>query len=241
MEKQKNILIFCDGACSGNPGPGGWGSIILTPTYEVWELGGSASSTTNNQMELTAAIEALRSVRPLPGKIELYTDSTYVIRGITQWVHGWKKRDWKTAEGKDVLNRSFWEELQQEVKSRGKENKVEWKYVRGHEGNPGNERADTIAVAFSKRKTITLYHGDAEHYAIDLSILPQNAHLPEFKSPSAKAKPHSYLSWVDGTLMRHNSWAECEQRVKGRSGAKFKKATSSEEEEKILQAWGVSF
>ena len=105
------IVAFADGAAKGNPGPGGWGAIVVGPSGEVTELGGRVAHTTNNRMEMTAVIEALRRVRDVPGPVAMHTDSTYVIRGIREWIHAWRRRGWKTIEGKDVVNRDLWEEL----------------------------------------------------------------------------------------------------------------------------------
>ena len=108
---EQQITVFTDGASKGNPGPGGWGVIIATPHGHVTELGGGAAVTTNNKMELTAAIEALSRLQGTSGPVSIHTDSTYVIQGIREWVHGWKRRGWKTAAGTDVLNRGLWEQL----------------------------------------------------------------------------------------------------------------------------------
>ena len=238
----KTIIIFCDGACSGNPGPGGWGTLVGLPQGEIRELGGRSPSTTNNQMELTAVIEALKCVASRKEKIFLYTDSTYVIRGITEWIHGWKKRGWKTADGKEVANRELWEKLSAEVSKRGTGHPIFWKYVRGHTGVPGNERTDEIAVAFSKSERITLYQGPLLKYDIALYDLPEGDadKLPALKSRlKEKTQPLGYLSLVGGILAKHKTWKECESRVKGVSGAKFKKIMSADEERKILAEWGI--
>lgn len=241
MASIQNILIFSDGACSGNPGPGGWGAILCLPSGEVRELGGSQARTTNNQMEMAAAIEALRTVAALPGKIEFYTDSTYVIQGITKWIWGWKQRGWKTAEGNEVSNRGLWESLFELVSARGKQNGITWHYVRGHVGTAGNERADEIAVAFAQSKAIPLYSGRFADYPHDLLKLPADTSLPSSSSSGkSKGKAHSYLSLVHGKAQRHASWAECEARVKGVPAAKFKKAMSEAEEKAILSSWGAA-
>src|SRR5215510_14931822 len=126
------IVVFTDGAAKGNPGPGGWGAIVVTPEGVVTELGGrAAEATTNNKMELTGAIEALVALRAVPGPVAIYTDSTYLIQGIRGWIFGWRKRGWKTAAGGDVLNRDLWEQLDELVRARGK-NGITWHYVRGH-------------------------------------------------------------------------------------------------------------
>lgn len=132
----KHVEIFTDGACSGNPGPGGWGAILRYGETEK-ELSGGAVETTNNRMELTAAIKALEALKQ-SCKVDLYTDSTYVKDGITEWIDGWKRRDWKK-----VKNRDLWEELD----SLNNTHKVTWHWVKGHAGHPENERADELAVA----------------------------------------------------------------------------------------------
>lgn len=235
-----SILIFTDGAAKGNPGPGGWGAIVATPDGHVRELGGRAAHTTNNQMELTAPLQALRAVRDVPGTVELHADSTYVIRGATEWVRNWKRRGWLTADGKPVLNRELWEALTGEVAARGRGG-VKWHWVRGHDEVAGNERCDEIASAFATGTPVDLYDGPLLRYPIAIHDVPENTALPKRSAtPRAKSAPaYSYLSVVDGVPMRHATWAECERRVKGVSGAKFKKATSAADEAAILRAWGV--
>ncbi len=145
--------IYTDGACSGNPGPGGWGTVAYFVNGAVHELGGAAAQTTNNRMELQAAIAALEFLQDSDQKdpIALYTDSEYVKNGITKWIKGWKQKGWKTSTGKPVLNQDLWEILDElNLKQ------VEWRYVRGHTGDIGNERCDTIARAFSLGKTPAL-------------------------------------------------------------------------------------
>ncbi len=112
------VVIYTDGACSGNPGPGGWGSVVVLPDLKVYELGGAENPSTNNRMEISAALRALESVAGVDQPVHVYTDSTYLIRGITQWIWGWRKKGWKTAEGKDVQNRDLWETLSRVVGAR---------------------------------------------------------------------------------------------------------------------------
>lgn len=242
-ELNPEILIYCDGACSGNPGPGGWGAIVGIQKKKIIELGGFQAQTTNNQMELLGSTEALRSVNNQPGNIMVLTDSVYVIRGITQWAYGWQKKGWLTAEGKPVSNREFWEDLVGVIAQRKKtfsNNKISWNFVRGHIGIKGNERCDEIAVDFSKRREPDLYEGSPEHYAFDFFKVPDFEGLPEMKGQKSEKKVAlSYLSLVGTIPMRHSNWGECERRVKGQSGAKFKKAMSSEDESQILQSWGL--
>ncbi|HEX7793631.1 MAG TPA: ribonuclease HI [Vicinamibacterales bacterium] len=236
--------IFTDGAAKGNPGPGGWGAIIVTPDERVTELGGGSPHTTNNKMELSGAIAALETIANAPGPVRIYTDSTYLIQGITQWVWGWRKKGWRTATGGEVLNRDLWERLFALTSARGA-NCIEWHWVRGHVGTAGNERCDEIAVAFAVRQPPNLYDGPLRNYQIDVLTVPDETSLPKRSASSAgngatKAKAYSYLSFVDGVPMRHATWAECELRVKGRSGARYKKATSAADELAVLRDWGVS-
>jgi ribonuclease HI len=239
---QQPIVVFTDGAAKGNPGPGGWGAIVVTPRGEVTELGGRAAHTTNNKMELTGAIEALAALRDERGTVAIYTDSTYLIQGIRGWIFGWRKRGWKTAAGGDVLNRDLWERLDDLVTARGK-GTITWHYVRGHAGIPGNERVDEIADSLAQGLPVTLYRGPLVRYEIAVLDLPDDTDVPA-RAPAPgparpKGTPHSYLSVVDGELARHATWAECERRVKGRAGARFKKAMSAADEASILQEWGL--
>lgn len=192
-------------------------------------------------MELTAATEALRALETFQGDIVVYTDSVYVIRGITQWIFGWMKRGWKTAEGADVLNKEYWKSLHEVVSSRKKsQGQITWKFTRGHSGTPGNERCDKIAVAFSKREFVELYNGSSAHYHFEITDLPADQPLPDMTGKNGpKAAPFSYLSVIGGIALRHKSWPDCERRVKGQGGAKFKKAMSAQEEREILKGWGV--
>ena len=238
---EQQIVIFTDGASKGNPGPGGWGAVIVTPSGHVTELGGGAAATTNNKMELTGAIEAFTHLDGADGRVAVYTDSTYVIQGIREWIHNWKRRGWKTATGGDVMNRELWEELSSLTTRRGVR-AISWHYVRGHVGTPGNERCDEIADAFATHQSVALYDGALSGYTIPVHDLPDDTRVPERSKELAgksrsKGGPYSYLSVVDGKPMRHSTWAECEQRVKGRSGALFKKATSAADQEAILRAW----
>lgn len=135
----EEVVVYTDGACSGNPGPGGWG-VLLKYGDHVKEMSGGEKETTNNRMEMTAVIEALNSLKR-PCKVALYTDSTYVRDGITSWIHNWKKRGWKTAAKKPVKNVDLWQQLDDAAQRHD----VDWHWVRGHDGDPGNERADELA------------------------------------------------------------------------------------------------
>ncbi len=135
----KCVEIYTDGACRGNPGPGGWGALLQYGDTEK-EICGGESNTTNNRMELTAAIEALKLLKR-PCDLTLYTDSEYVRKGMLEWIEGWKKRGWKTAAKKPVKNDDLWRQLDQQVSR----HQIKWVWVKGHAGNPGNERADALA------------------------------------------------------------------------------------------------
>jgi ribonuclease HI len=134
------VEIFSDGACRGNPGPGGWGALLRYKGHEKLLSGGEAH-TTNNRMEMMAAIQALESLRR-PCKVRVTTDSQYLHKGITEWLAGWKRRGWKTSDKKPVKNADLWERLDRALEA----HEVEWHWVRGHSGHPENERADQLAT-----------------------------------------------------------------------------------------------
>src|SRR3989338_7237006 len=265
----ESITIFTDGSSRGNPGPGGFGAIVIADG-KVTELGGRETRTTNNRMELQAAIAALSSLSSLRIKDEglrilIYSDSSYLINGITKWIHGWQKNGWKTKAKQDVENRDLWEKLI-EI-SRNKE--IQWKQIGGHVGVIGNERCDEIATAFADGKPVKLYSGVLENYSIKnildvgsrtgkgLTFLPtpacaeapacvsrtvrsagrqgQTLRSPERKKRS-RARAYSYVSMVDGKLETHKTWADCEKRVKGKQ-AKYKKALNREEETETIRAF----
>jgi ribonuclease HI len=133
------IYIYSDGACKGNPGPGGWGALLVTDGHRK-EICGGEANTTNNRMEMTAVIRALESLKR-PSAVEVHTDSQYVQKGISEWMAGWKRRNWRTADGKPVKNQDLWLQLD----ALSQLHRIEWKWVRGHNGHPENERADELA------------------------------------------------------------------------------------------------
>lgn len=135
----KKVVLFTDGACRGNPGPGGWGALLSFGEHER-ELYGAEAATTNNRMELMAAIEGLAALKE-PCEVALTTDSTYVMKGITEWLAGWKRKGWKTAARKPVANADLWQRLDEQ----NQRHHVTWSWVKGHSGHPGNERADALA------------------------------------------------------------------------------------------------
>ena len=136
-----HVVIYTDGACKGNPGPGGWGVYLRSDGHEK-ELWGGERETTNNRMELTAVIEALAALKR-PCRVSLYLDSEYVRKGITEWIHGWKRKGWTTAAKQPVKNADLWQRLDALVY--GGIHQIEWHWVKGHAGDPGNERADALA------------------------------------------------------------------------------------------------
>jgi ribonuclease HI len=240
-EEAVDVLAFTDGAAKGNPGPGGWGAVLLLAGASVRELGGSGGNTTNNRMELVAAAAALewvaQSADAAHARITVATDSTYVLRGITEWLSGWKRRDWKTKEGADIANRDLWERLAAAAAACPR---TTWRLVPGHSGVAGNVRADEIASGFATGQSVRLFSGPVADYGRDVTL--PDAMPPRIARAGAAAKKtpaHSYLSLVDGVVRRHSTWTDCEQRVKGRSGAKWRKAASASEESSILADWGA--
>jgi ribonuclease HI len=135
----ERVIIYTDGACKGNPGPGGWGAWLRSGSHEK-ELWGGEAVTTNNRMELTAVIQALGALKKRC-EVTIYTDSEYVRKGMTEWIGGWQRRGWRTADNKPVKNAELWQALQEAVNK----HQVEWRWVKGHSGDPGNERADALA------------------------------------------------------------------------------------------------
>jgi ribonuclease HI len=139
MSELPHVTIYTDGACSGNPGPGGWGALLRYRKHEK-ELSGGESQTTNNRMELTAAIRALQAL-DRPCRVDFYTDSEYLRRGVTEWMRNWKRRGWKTAAKKPVKNQDLWRELDAAIQG----HEITWHWVRGHAGHRENERVDRLA------------------------------------------------------------------------------------------------
>lgn len=246
------ISIFTDGSSRGNPGPGGWGSVVVS-VDSVTELGGGEKHTTNNRMELMAAIYGLQKASEAFGKvrnaaespsIQVFADSSYVINGITKWVHGWKRNGWKTKTKDDVVNVDLWQKLDDVVAAIGSKN-IRWEYVGGHIGVAGNERCDEIATEFADGDEVNLYDGPLSGYSIKniLDVSHDDALLKAKKSSSSKskssAKAYSYVSSVGGKIEIHRTWAECEKRVKGAKGARFKKSFSPVNEKEIIDEYSA--
>jgi ribonuclease HI len=172
------VAAACDGACSGNPGPGGWGALLRFEDGSRRELGGADPATTNNRMELTAALAVLEALRDLPRHPDLVlrTDSRYLIDGFEKWIAGWKRKGWRTASGGAVLNRDLWERLDA-ARLPG----LALRHVRGHSGDPDNDRCDTIAVAFSRGQTPTLaVEGES-------GVAPEPVAVPDVLDPAPRS------------------------------------------------------
>ena len=251
-----STTIFTDGASRGNPGPGGWAFVAVyekgaignavpgvasSGGAEQWvkEGGGAERVATNNQMELMAALRALEYVlsQNVVGDVLVHSDSSYIINGITKWVAGWKKKGWITSTKTPVENRELWEGLDAAVEQlRASGVPVRWQYVGGHIGVKGNERCDVIATALATGKPVepVLFDGLFSGYSI-ADVLDISHSLEKKKDKGvdrsrSKAAAYSYVSSVNGVVQVHKTWKECEARVKGQSGARFKKALSASEE-----------
>jgi len=245
---EDKVIIFCDGACSGNPGPGGWGVIVISRDHVI-EFGGSEPQTTNNQMEILAATKALiytlNKVENIPKKILIYTDSSYLISAITKWIYAWIQNNWVTAQGDPVKNVEYFTALL-EVVNKLKPSEIEWVYVPGHSGVVGNERVDEIAVAFSKQleSDLQLFDGKLSDYPRSdvLESLPDNKKVPradKIKESSINKKTLGYLAYINQTVYVFKTWDECARVTQGQPGAKYRKFSSSEEAISILKGWNV--
>lgn len=217
------ISIFTDGACLGNPGPGGWAAVLVRDGVYS-EYGGADPATTNNRMELTGVIEGLGHARPGEA-VRVVSDSRYVIDGATGWIHGWMRRGWKKADGDPVANVDLWQALHERM--RGK--KIRWEYVAGHSGHPENERCDRIAQSFARGAPVELRTGDGAWIARDGA--------PSEPSPDEAYAAPLYLSLVDGDVREHATWGACEARIKGVRGARCKKVLSRREHVQALVDW----
>jgi ribonuclease HI len=235
-------IIFTDGSSRGNPGPGGWGTVVILKVKNeisnleevyVKELGGREERTTNNKMELMAALQGLKNAGDAK-EIVVYTDSSYLIKGITQWIRGWKRNGWMTQAKEDVANKDTWIELGEAVQNK----KISWKYVGGHIGIAGNERCDEIATSYADNEKPDMYSGLLANYSIphilDISFDPTKVATKKSSSSRSSTKAYSYVSSVNGKIETHATWAECEKRVKGVK-ARFKKTLNKQEEGEIIR------
>lgn len=227
------ITIFTDGAAKGNPGPGGYG-VVISSANTVTEIGAFKSRTTNNEMELSAVVVALKEVLRHNQPVAIYTDSKYVVEGAKGWIFGWQKNGWKTKTNADVANKELWQELLPLLNKI----KIEWHKVPGHVGIIGNERADTIASTFAETGTFVLYDGPKTGYGFNIEDTTFDAVKAEERSSARKRsaqKAYSYISMVDGVIQTHKTWSECEQRVKGKKSTRFKKSLDANNEKEIIK------
>lgn len=236
-----DYTVFTDGSSRGNPGPGGWAAVVVgaragasTIESRILELGGREEPTTNNRMELMAAAEALERVSE-GAHIIVHTDSSYLINGVTKWISGWKRNGWVTKAGEPVVNQDLWMRIHGACTAR----RVSWVHVGGHVGIVGNERCDHIATAFADERDVALFDGVLGNYDIpsilDISADATSAARKKSSSSRSGAKAFSYISSVGGLIETHRTWAECEKRVKGVKGARYKKSLDAADERAIIQ------
>jgi ribonuclease HI len=228
-------MAYTDGACLGNPGPGGWGVRILYADGHVREFGAAEASTTNNRMELQAAIEALKVLQTYP-QATIVTDSRYVIDGLTRWLPNWRRRGWMTTSNTPVKNRQWWMTLAQ-LNHPG----VRWQHVRGHTGDPNNERVDDIARAFAQGGNPELFCGKIGSRPDPVVAGSGATSAPALPYPRAPEPPRKvrYISLVQGTVALDDDWGSCAARVRGVSGARYKKVRSAEELAAFCAKYGI--
>ncbi|MDP2705141.1 MAG: ribonuclease H [Patescibacteria group bacterium] len=230
---KNQTIIFADGASSGNPGNGGWGSIIVQ-NETVAELGGAAKNVTNNAMELEAVVRGLSAVKN-DTPIILFTDSAYVVNGAQKWLTNWQTRGWKTKAKKEVANLSLWQDLARLIS----EKQIEWRHVSGHSGLPGNERVDMIAASFSTSTDMKLYIGPLPKYGIDILNTDYDEGKREKREEGKSrknVKAYSYVSLLDGVIRIHTTWGECEKAVKGKP-ARFRKTSDDLDETALIKEY----
>lgn len=241
LTKKHPIVVYTDGSSRGNPGNGGWGTIMINEHENtVLEMGGSAAQTTNNKMELTAAIQALTQIKDKTTEVIIHSDSAYVINGITKWVFGWEKNGWMTSQKEPVLNSDLWKKLMNATKHH--EGKISWAKVKGHSGEALNERADAICTSFADGKPLDLFDGKYADYKaqIDAEAAHGSTKITSRKKTKHNTKEaYSYVSFVDGVIKMDKDWATCEKRVKGKKGAQYKKVFSKEEEQELIALWSL--
>lgn len=236
---KKQLVIYTDGASRGNPGPGGWGAVILADGYAM-EVAGGVKKATNNQMELQAVLEVLSDsgARGHKGPVIIYSDSAYVVNGLNSWVYGWEKKKWITTQKTPVENKSMWQKALVLLKEYG--NRLTITKVKGHGGELYNERCDELAVAAALGKKEKHFKGsqkDYNRFLVQIGTTAKKA--PPAGGSKKKSKStgpaYSYVSLVNGKVHADKTWAECENRVKGKKGAKYKKVFSKVEETELIQ------
>ncbi len=247
--KQDFLYLFSDGACQNNPGRGGWGSLILDSDGLVTEIGGFENLTTNNKMELRAICEGLSFVlKSIRNKKDLhvYTDSKYVVEGVNKWLPAWVKSGWITAAKKEVQNQELWKRLLSLLADLKEERKIFFHHVPAHVGLVLNERVDKIASTCAEKEKNYFYEKELINYPYKESLKTLGSDIEKAKGLKSKLSEHkkkiafSYVSLVEGKVETHKTWADCEARVKGAAFARFKKASSKEEEEEIIRNFNKS-
>lgn len=230
----KEITIYTDGASRGNPGPGGWGAVIIAED-KVMEIGGAAKRATNNQMELEAVLQVLSGNGALTAKepLVVYSDSAYVVNGLNSWVYGWEKKGWKTINKTPVENKELWEKLLTLLKKYN--DRLTITKVSGHAGELYNERCDEIAVSLALGKKTKLFSGSINEYDQFLADMGTVTKKGSGKKLKNNAPAYSYVSLIDGKVYVDKTWQTCEKRVKGKKGVKYKKVFSKVEETELVQ------
>ena len=229
-----DVIAYTDGSCLGNPGPGGWGVRLLYPDGTVQELGAGEPATTNNRMELQAALVALENLRGHP-RATIYTDSRYLIDGVTKWIHNWRRRDWVTTSGTPVKNRALWQRLVA-LNHPG----ITWHHVYGHTGDPNNERVDDIARAFAGGTAPFLFHGPAGAPDDPVGDIGRQPSTKSSRGRTSRSTRNArYISIVHGTVAIDEEWAACAARVRGVSGAKYKKVRTPHELAEFCAKHGI--
>jgi len=240
------VVIFTDGASRGNPGPGGWAFVTVFPNasgeMRVDEKGGREDMTTNNRMELSAVIEGLKHFNGYYSdfsqiKFTIYLDSSYVLKGATEWLQGWKARNWISSQKESVKNQDLWQEMDAAMAGKN----IKWKLLPGHSGIYGNERCDEIATAYADGSDAHIYSGSLVQYPgvekimnLEINMAAASSKSGSKSGSKSKVPAYSYISAVDGQVMTHKTWDECKKRVTGISGARFKKSISKEDEDSII-------
>jgi len=227
-----NYQLFTDGACSGNPGPGGYGYLWLSPDFKVFEGGGFSPDSTNNQMELTAILEGIRA-RPKDAlSITLYTDSRYALDGLTKYLHRWVKNGFKTTTQTSVKNETIWQQLYNEILNQN-EFRITYQWVKGHAGIPLQERVDDIARLYSLSMgaptPIHLRQGES----VDPVLHAQAGQVPK------KSFDAYYLVYKNNHLSRYSTWEDCKKAVSGEAKVRYKKIHRAEEEQECMRKWGL--
>ncbi len=245
----ETVTIYTDGSSRGNPGPGGYAAICIYPDakglYHVAELGGREVNTTNNRMELQGLISALDHMQDFYARgtqitFSFFIDSSYVLKGAKEWLSGWKSKNWITSTKEEVKNSDLWKELDTLLEMHKANGiKFKWNLIKGHSEIAGNERCDVIATEFADGDKPKLYSGLLTGYFVptilETGAVSGSANGKTKKKSSKSSKPaYSYVSLVNGQISTDKTWEECEKKVKGKSGAKFKKSFSVSDEKDII-------